>query len=280
MSRVICAFAVVVCFFVAAAFAQEQWQDVVYLKNGSIIKGIIIEQVPNVSITLMTQDGNKFVFEIDDIEKITKLVPKEPSPEPAVPTEPTMPPESPSSAAPIKVKLYLNGTLAWPLSPSDFSDYYKIGFPNFGAGLGFAVSPSISFMAYFDYHHFGFNGDEYWHDLGLGGLFTVSGHDATIITISGNLKAAVPTGAARPYFIGGAGLMMLSISSGSISGGGEVFRFDAQSENAFSFNAGLGADFPLASEASIFIDGRMVFGFTEDESTLFLPLRLGFIIGL
>ena len=31
-------------------FAQGNYQDVVYLKNGSIIRGIIIEQVPNVSI--------------------------------------------------------------------------------------------------------------------------------------------------------------------------------------------------------------------------------------
>lgn len=274
MSRVIFASAIVVCLFVAAASAQEQWQDVVYLKNGSIVKGIIIEQVPNVSITIMTQDGNKFVFEIDDIEKITKLVPKEPSPEPA------MPPESPSSAEPIKVNVYFNGALTWPLSPTEFSDYYKIGFPNLGGGLGFAGSPSVSVIAYFDYCYFGFNGEAFWHDLGLGGLFTVDGHDASIITISGNLKIGVPTGAVRPYFIGGAGLMMLSTSGGSISGGGEVYHFDKYSENAFSLNGGLGVDFPLASGAGIFVDGRMIFGFTENESTMYMPLRLGALFEL
>lgn len=47
-------------------------QDVVYLKNGSIIRGIIIEQVPNQSIKIETADGNTFVYQIDEIAKMTK----------------------------------------------------------------------------------------------------------------------------------------------------------------------------------------------------------------
>ena len=46
--------------------------DVVYLKNGSILRGIIIEQVPNESIKLETSDGNIFVYQTSEIEKITK----------------------------------------------------------------------------------------------------------------------------------------------------------------------------------------------------------------
>ncbi len=46
--------------------------DVVYLKNGSIIRGIIIEQIPNVSVKLKTRDGNIFVFKTDEIEKLTR----------------------------------------------------------------------------------------------------------------------------------------------------------------------------------------------------------------
>ena len=52
------------------------YQDVVYLKNGSIIRGMIIEQIPNKSIKIQTKDGNVFVFEMDEIEKITKEVSK------------------------------------------------------------------------------------------------------------------------------------------------------------------------------------------------------------
>lgn len=53
-------------------FAQSDYQDVVYLKNGSVIHGIIIEQIPNVSIKIQTADRNIFVYNISEVEKITK----------------------------------------------------------------------------------------------------------------------------------------------------------------------------------------------------------------
>ena len=46
--------------------------DVVQLKNGSIIKGTIIEQVPDSQIKIKTKDENIFVYKMDEIEKITK----------------------------------------------------------------------------------------------------------------------------------------------------------------------------------------------------------------
>jgi hypothetical protein len=58
--------------FVLKSHAQTQYEDVVYLKNGSIIRGIIIEQVPNESLKIETPDRNVFVFRIDEVLKITK----------------------------------------------------------------------------------------------------------------------------------------------------------------------------------------------------------------
>jgi hypothetical protein len=52
--------------------AQQTVEEVVYLKNGSIVRGIIIEQVPNRTVKIQTADGNVFVFDIEDIEKLTK----------------------------------------------------------------------------------------------------------------------------------------------------------------------------------------------------------------
>lgn len=49
-----------------------QYVDVVYIKNGSIIRGIIIEQIPNVQIKIKTKDGSVFVYKMDEIERITK----------------------------------------------------------------------------------------------------------------------------------------------------------------------------------------------------------------
>ena len=45
--------------------------EVVYLKNGSIIRGLIIEQQPNVLIKIQTKDGSIFVYKMDEVEKIT-----------------------------------------------------------------------------------------------------------------------------------------------------------------------------------------------------------------
>ena len=47
-------------------------EDVVYLKNGSIVHGTIIEQIPNESLKIKTKDGNVFVYKITDVDKMTK----------------------------------------------------------------------------------------------------------------------------------------------------------------------------------------------------------------
>lgn len=57
-----------------AGFAQQNEQDVIYLKNGSIIHGIILEQIPNQSIKIETTDKNVFVYQMVEVEKITKEV--------------------------------------------------------------------------------------------------------------------------------------------------------------------------------------------------------------
>ena len=51
--------------------AQEM-QEVVYLKNGSIIRGTVIEQVPGKSLKIQTNDGSIFAYEMSEVEKITK----------------------------------------------------------------------------------------------------------------------------------------------------------------------------------------------------------------
>lgn len=58
--------------FMTLSFAQNNYQDVVYLKNGSIIRGVIIENVPNKSIKIETADKSVFVFQMNEIEKLVK----------------------------------------------------------------------------------------------------------------------------------------------------------------------------------------------------------------
>lgn len=51
---------------------MNQMVDVVYLKNGGVRRGIIIEQVPGESLKIKTNDGSVYVFKMDEILKITK----------------------------------------------------------------------------------------------------------------------------------------------------------------------------------------------------------------
>lgn len=61
-------------FFSIAAFtfSQNYQRDVVYLKNGSIIKGNIIEQIPDKQVKVETAGGSIFVYEMEEVEKIKK----------------------------------------------------------------------------------------------------------------------------------------------------------------------------------------------------------------
>ena len=65
----------------SSAIAQSNYEDVVYLKNGSIIRGIITEQIPNESVKIQTKDKNVFVYKMDEISKITKEEIAKPAPE-------------------------------------------------------------------------------------------------------------------------------------------------------------------------------------------------------
>jgi len=68
-------FIMVACLtaFVANAplFAQ-QTEDVVYLKNGDIVWGTIVEQIPGESLKIQTADGSVFVYAMNEISKIVR----------------------------------------------------------------------------------------------------------------------------------------------------------------------------------------------------------------
>ena len=54
-----------------ASMAQEM-REVVHLRNGSVIKGVVIEQVPGKSLKIQTPDGSVFAYDMSEVEKVTK----------------------------------------------------------------------------------------------------------------------------------------------------------------------------------------------------------------
>lgn len=73
MKKLFCLLAVLwLSGVMSVAMAQRGMIDVVYLKNGSMIRGVIVEQVPGESIKIETAEGNLFVYRLDEINKMTR----------------------------------------------------------------------------------------------------------------------------------------------------------------------------------------------------------------
>ncbi|MBP5637250.1 MAG: hypothetical protein J6X25_07035 [Bacteroidales bacterium] len=52
--------------------SAQNYIDCVYLNNGSIIRGAILEQIPGETIKIKTGDGSIFVYQMSEVMKITK----------------------------------------------------------------------------------------------------------------------------------------------------------------------------------------------------------------
>jgi len=57
---------------VCPSFAQAEYEDVVYLKDGAVRRGLIIELIPGESVKIETRYGEIFIISMSDISKITK----------------------------------------------------------------------------------------------------------------------------------------------------------------------------------------------------------------
>ncbi len=72
MKRSIVSAIAILLFFNQYLHAQDRYEDVVYLKNGSVFRGMIFEQVPGKSVTIESADQLVFTFTYEEIEKIRK----------------------------------------------------------------------------------------------------------------------------------------------------------------------------------------------------------------
>ena len=66
------------CVMAIGLFTEAEAQiveEVIYLKNGSVVRGIIVEQIPNETLRIRTKGGSEFVFKMSEVLKITKELP-------------------------------------------------------------------------------------------------------------------------------------------------------------------------------------------------------------
>jgi len=113
---------VLVATICLACLSMLSWADVVYLKDGSVIKGKVIEAAPGVSYKIKTSDGSIFVFEIDRVERVKfEEVPE---------VEKRVAPVEEARPAEVKEKPALP---SWPQKVSNGKSYLK-GILGFGWG--------------------------------------------------------------------------------------------------------------------------------------------------
>ena len=124
---------------ISSLFAQSNLEDVVYLKNGSIIHGTIVEQVPNQSIKIKTKDGNIFAYKLEEVEKMTKETPVKQ--------------EEPQDTLNIKYSAILEGDFGHSLKGTSF-DYSSFGgsiingislYDHFNIGIGLGVERYLTY---------------------------------------------------------------------------------------------------------------------------------------
>lgn len=72
MKRIIVLISLMFFAFTFVDGQVKQYKDVVYLKDGSIRKGLITEQIPGQSLKIQITDGSVFVYSMDDVLRIAK----------------------------------------------------------------------------------------------------------------------------------------------------------------------------------------------------------------
>lgn len=164
-----------------SSYAQN-YTEVIYTKNGSIVKGVIIETIPNVSYKIKTSDGNIFVFKAEEIEKIEKLEVTKQNEK----TEPFMGKRSGfSSIEEIGASLIINETTSTPLFALHSINGYLFN-PHLFAGVGVGIEAD---------------------DI------------TAVIPIYAECRAYVSKAKASPYFAAGGGYGLMYINQGRNEGG-------------------------------------------------------------
>lgn len=205
---------------VANANAQGNMEDVVYLKNGSVIRGIIIEQIPNKSIKIQTRDGNILAYDFGEVEKITK---------------------EESKVSLLENRTKHGGRIGF-LAGYGTEDWYKLGF---GGRVGGVFGPGMYAGGAFVYH------------LGTSENLSFYGYSVKVTVRTFYVAAELGYEARvneilsiRPYTAPGYLSLNVSASSGGTSA--------SESEGRFFVAPGILFDFSVTQHATVGVDGRYV----------------------
>lgn len=236
--------------FTFIALSQHEYEEVVYLKNGSIIKGTIIEQVPDVSIKIQTKDGNIFVYKMEEIDRITKE-----SVQPSVQAEDVV---TGGLTQNLKGKFGLSGFGGFAFPMGDLADddrqnddalYRTIGL-QFGASFEYFFIPNFGIGVQFNYVSMGSKEFDWITDEpDQDDVFTN-------ITIGVYGKGVfIAEGPVRPYGKFGFGIVMSSLSDFPVRVSSTTYKLtDGEIDTRFYLQLGMGINFFVSPQVSLFVE--------------------------
>lgn len=119
---------------IPTAIAQDNYEDVIYLKSGTVFRGIIVEQIPDKYYKLKMADGNIFEFETQLVARVTR--------EPKGTSNAT--PQTQRTGSPATGELIQPGQTSWvsPTKDSDWPAYFVSGFLTLHGSLPYIVTYS------------------------------------------------------------------------------------------------------------------------------------------
>jgi len=295
--------AAIIILSVTALIAQTK--DVVHLKNGSVIKGSILEMIPEKTIKIQTTDGNIFVYNMSEVEKISKEAVAAPSNE----SKPMVSPsnnesqrtydnqrgyENPRSSEGAGTKFSIFGGVALPLGdfakkegPYGEKDSANVGLAKLGwtAGAQLVTGGTIGFIIEGSYSQ---NKLEY-PTVGIpaGTLSTTSW--TSILALAG-IKIGTDNSSGTNFFIAPlAGALFLKNPEISFTPAGSTITQTSSSHSAIGFAYGANVELIIAEHITLsgkYIASKPKFKWSEtyygqsydyefDQSVSLLLISLG-----
>jgi outer membrane protein W len=249
--------------------AQEQI-DVIYLNNGDIAKGIIIENVLDDYVKIGLLDGSIFTFKYSDILLLAK--------EEATVNNPQYPiseniEELTSYDDPL-VAIILNGGINMPLKPVSFNKEWNPGF-NIGGGVGYVLSDKSEISLIIDYSVFNYNSEiEFWKEYNLKGgeiriLTSVLGFKFLPFHDSKNFN---------PFISIGLGYYMLNQADTEIRANDYIAISKGHIKNGVNILFEIGVNFSISNYVKIFAataSQQIYTNVQEFKSVQLVPFKIG-----
>lgn len=187
------------------------------------------------------------------------------------------------SAAPPDVGLSADAGVVLPTGPDVFDELWR---PGVGIGIGaeYPLNGVTSLWGRVDYARFSLdegkaNGSFYTQGPPAG----VSGGALTIMGFEAGVRLRSETGVVRPYLDLGAGLRRIDAADIQVSydywqtGERMTYPVAMQAETKPAFGAGLGVLYAPWPGLAVFADAHIDVMLTSDETTHFVPIRIGML---